>query len=310
MIFTHRRSCDWSYSGWYPFAGTIYFERNFSFRMGIFKCNQTNMKKLASITLLLAGTLFSRAIFAQKGLDGMIKAEKDFAVFTETHSIREGFLAFMDSAGLVFKEGKPVNAWDNYRKQSIAKTILSWAPDFAVTSAGGTMGVTGGNYKLYTDRSTGKPVAKGSFSSVWKMNTKGEWKNIADLGTGYPEELVPDGRMFAQTLDEKNYDASSFVQVRMADSILNVALAHHTTAILQNYLANETRLQQNGQLPVTGINKVMQSLLMIPPGITMQSLGGGISPEGDFAYHMALQNTLGARIIICVPGYFSKTDGG
>ncbi|MCW3087544.1 MAG: hypothetical protein JWQ78_930, partial [Sediminibacterium sp.] len=39
----------------------------------------------------------------------MVNAEKKFAAFTVAHTIREGFLKYMDSAGLVFRQGNELN---------------------------------------------------------------------------------------------------------------------------------------------------------------------------------------------------------
>lgn len=234
--------------------------------------------------MLMAGLFFCSILPAQKGLAGLLGAEKAFAAYTATHAIREGFLTYMDSTGLVFKSGKAVNAVENYRNQPAGKAILSWKPDFAVISAGGDMGVTAGPYELRAEHISDKPIAKGNFSSVWKINSNGEWKNIADLGTGYPVELNQDNSIFTHTLENKNPKTTSFEQVREADSIFNLALAHHNTALLEKYLTVETRLQQNGQIPITGIDKVIQGLLTLPSGTTLQYMGGGIATKGDLAY--------------------------
>lgn len=241
------------------------------------------MHRVKGVLLLITVFFFCPTLPAQKSIAGLISAEKAFAVYTESHSIREGFLAFMDSTGLVFKNGKAVNAIENYQNQPISKAILSWKPDFAVISSSGKLGVTAGPYELRTEKLSDKPIAKGNFSSVWKMNSKGEWKNIIDLGTGYGENLVPVEGSFQLKLAEKNQQVSAFAKVRTADSLLNTALSNHNE-LLQKFLTKETRLQQNGQLPITGIHPVMQSLLAIPPGITFTYAGGGISDGSDLIY--------------------------
>lgn len=236
------------------------------------------------VLLLMTGFFICPFLQAQKSLAGLISAEKAFAAYTESHSIREGFLAFMDSAGLVFRNGKAVNAMENYQNQPLSKDVLSWKPDFAVISNRGDLGITAGPYELRAEKLSDKPIAKGCFSSVWKMNARGEWKNILDLGTGYPVEFIQENSMFAKTLDKRNQATTAFDQVRMADSLLNVALLHQDTPIIESYLTVETRLQQNGQLPLTGIHKTIQRLLAMPSGTTLQYLGGGNSAEGDLVY--------------------------
>jgi hypothetical protein len=254
-----------------------------AFRIGIFKKNQTFMYIVKWGLLMITGFFFSLALPAQKSLTGLIGAEKAFAAYTESHSIREGFLAFMDSSGLVFKNGKAVNAIEYYQNQPISKAILSWKPDFAVISNSGNLGVTAGPYELRAEKMSDKPIAKGNFSSVWKMNSKGAWKNIIDLGTGYGENLVPVEGLFQLKLTEKNQLDAAFARVRTADSLLNIALLNHKDEI-QKFLTNETRFQQNGQLPVTGKDQVMQSLLAVPAGITFTYAGGGIADSRNLVY--------------------------
>lgn len=241
------------------------------------------MYLIKRILLLVWGLIICLTLPAQKSLAGLIGAEKAFAAYTGSHSIREGFLAFMDSTGLVFKKGKPINAMENYQNQNSGKAILSWKPDFAVISSSGNLGVTAGPYELRAEKMSDQPIAKGSFSSVWKMNSKAEWKNIIDLGTGYGEIRVPDKGSFQLQLKEKNEHPSDFARVRIADSLLNSALSNHNN-ILQKFLMNETRLQLNGQLPAKGKQQVTQRLLAIPAGITFAYAGGGISDSRDLVY--------------------------
>ncbi|MDE3251684.1 MAG: hypothetical protein KGO92_02685 [Bacteroidota bacterium] len=242
------------------------------------------MYNIKGVVFVMMCLFFSPFLPAQKSLSGLLDAEKSFAAYTKSHTIREGFLAFMDSTGLVFKNGKAILAIGYYQNQPLNKAILSWKPDFAVISSSGHLGVTAGPYELRAEKLSDKPVARGHFSSVWKMNVKGEWKNILDLGTEYPVGFVQGNSLFAKTLDKRNRATAAFDQVRMADSILNEALSHQDAPTIESYLTVETRLQQNGQLPITGIQKIVQRLLAMPSGTTLQYLGGGNSHEGDLVY--------------------------
>ena len=68
------------------------------------------MKNFFLILFLFFITLRS---FEQKGIDGLVQAEKNFAAYSVSHSTKEAFLKFLDSVGVIFENGK----WQpNYEK--------------------------------------------------------------------------------------------------------------------------------------------------------------------------------------------------
>ena len=84
------------------------------------------MKQKRSI--LLTGTFLVLAFFAyaQKGIKGLVNAENQFAFFTASHTVKEGFLNYMDSTGVIFRQGNEMNAREAYQKQKAGPGILSW----------------------------------------------------------------------------------------------------------------------------------------------------------------------------------------
>jgi hypothetical protein len=101
-----------------------------------------NRRYSSCLVVILLGVLSNA--YSQKNIKGLINAEKQFAWFTASHTVKEGFMNYMDSAGIIFKNGAGVNALDNYRKQNAGPGILNWEPAFAVISASGDMGATTG----------------------------------------------------------------------------------------------------------------------------------------------------------------------
>ena len=122
--------------------------------------------------------------YAQKGIKGLVNAENQFAFFTASHTVKEGFLNYMDSTGVIFRQGNEMNAWEAYQKQKAGQGILSWEPAFAVISASGDLGTTTGPYE-FRPKAGDTVVGRGIYTSIWHFNQRGEWKNLVDLGVSY-----------------------------------------------------------------------------------------------------------------------------
>jgi ketosteroid isomerase-like protein len=239
------------------------------------------MKKTALLFLMLA-ILPASLLFSQKNIKGLENAEKAFAAFTVSHGIKEGFLQFMDSSGIIFQGGKPTRAIAFYSQQKPVTTILNWEPAFAAISASGDFGITTGPYTLVLHD---KITAAGIFSSVWKINKRGEWKNIVDLGitcktkpaavTEVQELILPGGTSTVHT---------SFDEVMALDKKFNALLKEKNGAELLQYIPVDSWLNMEGEQPVTGDKLVWNVLMHIPSSVLFESAAGNISAAGDMAY--------------------------
>jgi hypothetical protein len=108
------------------------------------------------ITLLLP--FFTPVLHAQKGIDLLVQAEKNFAAYSMTHSTKEAFLQFLDSSGWVFENGKPVNGIQTWNNRSKNPEVLNWYPQYAEISASNDFGYTTGPW-------TYQPSAK---DTLWR----------------------------------------------------------------------------------------------------------------------------------------------
>jgi hypothetical protein len=99
------------------------------------------MKKIFSI-LILFFVCFQ--IQAQKGIDSLIQAEKNFAAYSVANSTKEAFLKFLDSAGIIFDNGKPANGITTWKKREKGQGVLNWHPQVAEISGSGDFGYTTG----------------------------------------------------------------------------------------------------------------------------------------------------------------------
>jgi hypothetical protein len=242
------------------------------------------MRKTQLIFLAIVCLFIGSASFSQKNSKGLINAEKAFAAFTLTHTVKEGFLTYMDSAGLVFRQGNAVNALESFRQQKAAPGVLTWGPSFAVISTSGDMGVTAGPYEFREKSSKDTPVSKGTFSSIWHINQNGEWKNLADLGVTHTGiSALP---RLVEEIHFKNEEiiTFSFENILLNDRKLNEAIQQRDKVVWQTYLSAESRLNIEGHTPYKGIDPINAAILSFPAGMILQSLYGGMASSRDFAY--------------------------
>lgn len=242
------------------------------------------MRKVQMIFLAAAGIFMFSNSYSQKNINGLIKAEKAFASFTLSHTIKEGFLNYMDSAGLVFRQGVPTNALKAFQEQKAGPGILTWGPDFAVISASGDMGITAGPFEFREKSLQDTPVNKGTFSSIWQINQKSEWKNMADLGIS-STTINPVITSVEQIILKKEKAIHfSFDDILLNDKNLNDAIQQQDKKSIQSFLSAETRWNIEGHLPYKGTEQINQALTALPAGMVLQTLTGGIASSKDFAY--------------------------
>jgi hypothetical protein len=254
---------------------------------GVLYCiiNRINMKKQPvcyMVTILLLSVVTA---FPQKGIKGLVDAEKAFASFTTANTVKEGFLKYMDSTGVIFRQGKAVNAWEAYRQQQTGPAILSWEPAFAIISASGDFGVTTGPYERRSGSLQDTIVARGSFSSVWQINKQGLWKNLADLGTSYKKTYPVIKQVQQIELPVGTAAPSvSFEEVLTLDKKFNTALAEKNNAALSQWLPLDSWLNMEGEIPVVGDKLIANILAHIPATVLFETETGNISAAGDMAY--------------------------
>jgi ketosteroid isomerase-like protein len=136
------------------------------------------MKKVITIVVMF---ILVQTVNAQRTINGLIKAEKDFAAYSVANSTKEAFLKFLDSNGLVFDKGKAVKGIESGKKREKRPGILNWHPQFAEISASGDFGYTTGpwTFQLTINDTI---VARGQYTTVWHINKDGDWKFLVDLG--------------------------------------------------------------------------------------------------------------------------------
>jgi hypothetical protein len=158
------------------------------------------MKRL----FLLSIALSSCAYLAAQNTEALIKAERDFEKSCLTSGVRDGFLAFVDSNGIVFSGKGPVNAAKFWRSLPVFEGIYSWAPSYAEMSIDADWGYTTGNYEHRPHTLKDTVDESGQYTTVWHKIGNDEWKYLIDIGNRHPHRLPEEA---AETIDLKKYGA-------------------------------------------------------------------------------------------------------
>jgi hypothetical protein len=233
-----------------------------------------------------------QSVFAQKGIDNLIKAEKDFAAYSVAHSTKEAFLQFIDSNSIMFDEGKPVKAIDYWKKREKRPGVLNWLPQFAEISASGDFGYTTGPW-TFQNSIKDSVVARGQYSTVWYLNKNNEWKFLVDLGIDNTQPGSEDEGILDTPKEPDNSFAIAHVApLVLADNNFNKLLEKRKSKAYKAWLSNESILNRNGFLPATSSAERKVIIDSTPSGINCEMKGWNVSkvPDMGYTYGTAILN--------------------
>jgi ketosteroid isomerase-like protein len=231
----------------------------------------------------VAFILAASGVFAQRSIDSMVQAEKNFANTALVASTKEAFVKFIDTAGIVFEKGNPVNGFELYTKSERRPGILTWEPEYAEISSSNDFGYTTGPWKYYANTLKDDPLAKGHFITVWHLKNNGEWKFLIDFGINYNMERkkvalkkVTPGKDelkngFQQSLKEAE---EKFIQSYKAQGKRAYSF----------FLSSNSRLNYAGYLPALNSTERKALIDSLPANIGYTIVGFGSSPKNDLGY--------------------------
>jgi len=245
-------------------------------------------------TLYTAILIFlGQSVIAQKGIDNLIKAEKDFAAYSVAHSTKEAFLQFIDSNSIMFDEGKPVTAFAFWNKREKKPGILNWHPQYAEISASEDFGYTTGPWTFQLPGSD-SIIARGQYSTVWHLNKKGEWKFLVDFGIDNTQPGSEEERIINTPKEShEKGDHSPASMLERAETNFNSLVATDKRKAYEIYLSGESILTRNGFLPAVTLDARRFLIDSTPSGIQYTTNGSGISsvPDMGYTYGTAIINS-------------------
>jgi ketosteroid isomerase-like protein len=238
------------------------------------------MNKILTTAVLF---LFVQSAIAQKGIDNLIQAEKDFAAYSVAHSTKEAFQKFIDSNSIMFDNGKPFKAIAFWEKKEKNAGVLNWWPQYAEISASDDFGYTTGPWTFQPTK-TDTVVARGQYITVWRINKNGEWKFLVDLGvSNTPANSIEDIRIIDTPKEPETY-LGNLHPLAAAESDFNQMLAKEKAKAYKTWLSGESILTRNGFLPAATSAERRNIIDSTPAAIKYTMDGSGISIIPDMGY--------------------------
>lgn len=219
---------------------------------------------------------------AQKGIHGLINAEKNFSAYSVAHGTKEAFLKFLDSNAIVFEKGKAVNGIATWKNRQEQPTLLKWRLQYVEIATSNDFGYTTGPWELHPSASSDSVVARGRFSTVWHMNAGGEWKVLVDLGVG---NTPADNELkINEVKTKKRSGQASDLDVLKAEKDFIAAYLENKVHSYKKFSSHKIILLRNGRLPAKSVDDVATVIGQTPKEMMYTVTGGGISAGGDLAF--------------------------
>jgi ketosteroid isomerase-like protein len=238
-------------------------------------------KTLNTVILFFLG----QSLVAQKGIDNLIQAEKNFAAYSVAHSTKEAFEQFIDSNSIMFDNGKPLKATEFWNKRQKNAAMLNWQPQYAEISGSGDFGYTTGPWTVRPTKDD-TIVARGQYITVWHINKDGDWKFLVDLGISNTlTNTVEYARIIDMPKQQEDSKAIPHIsQLVAAENDFNRLFEQNKPKAYKTWLSGESILNRNGSLPAVNSADRRNIIDSTPAVIKYTMNGWGISPVPDMGY--------------------------
>ncbi|MBK5273118.1 MAG: nuclear transport factor 2 family protein [Bacteroidia bacterium] len=236
------------------------------------------------VIVWLFSFLFAINSFAQKDIDGLIQAEKNFAAFSVTNSTKEAFLKFLDSSGIVFVNGKVVNGIETWSKREKRPGILNWCPQHVEIAASGDLGYTTGPWTFQPKTIHDSIIARGQYTTVWHKDGKGEWKFLVDIGTD--DNPAPgDESLHKIKRTNSGFKPGDENSLLTAEKNFIIAIKKSKPGAYKKYMSTlYSLLERNNEEPASMKDAYTKIGNATPDSIGYTILGSGIAFSGDLGY--------------------------
>jgi hypothetical protein len=232
---------------------------------------------------LVAFVFIASTGFCQRSIDSMVQAEKNFAKTSLVASTKEAFVKFIDTAGIVFEKGNPVNGFELYTKSERRPGILTWEPEYAEISSSNDFGYTTGPWKYYANTLKDDPLAEGHFITVWHLNKDGEWKFLIDFGINYnlKRKKIPFKQSHYESVKPQENAEQS---LKDAEEKFIQSYKTQGKQAYSLFLSSNSRLNYAGYLPALNSTERKALVDSLPADIGYTMIGFGSSPKNDLGY--------------------------
>lgn len=113
----------------------------------------------------------------------LLDADIAFSDYSVKHGIQKAFIEFAhDSVVLLKPKRMPIvgklSLIKSYEGKSDSGVVLTWKPAKGIIAESGELGYTYGFWMFVAKTDT----SRGTYMTIWKKDTNGQWKYIADTG--------------------------------------------------------------------------------------------------------------------------------
>jgi ketosteroid isomerase-like protein len=261
---------------------------------------------------------------AQTPLEAMVATERAFSKMSEDQGTRPAFMEFIAEDGILFRpmavKGKQWFAEHPLPPSAKRGPLLAWYPAVVGISRNGDMGYSTGPWEARNDGRDSKPVAWGTFLTIWKRQPDGQYRFAIDLGISNPEPAQP----IAPWTIPANYKSpgtrkgiwkfsSDALLARDAD-LLKASTQNGIDKAFKGYASSEVRVYREGKTPFVGVKDVLSTLPKETTSWTWTPSAGDVSTSDDLGYTYGTYKLTGAdRATVIESGnYFRiwRKEGG
>ncbi len=237
------------------------------------------MKNILTFSFIFFGCFQINA----QSTKALIGAENAFEKTCFEKGIRDGFLAYVDSNGIVLTKKEPVNAKKFWSELQALDGLFSWSPSYAEMSLSGDWGYTTGNYEHRPRASADSVDEAGQYTTVWHKIENGEWKYLVDIGTRHPRAAL---EKQTKTITVKKYSSGNDGNEDQLNNIEKEyiqSFEKNIDAAFQKYSSNNYILNITGNSTITSSGHAALLLHKMVPSIKYYPKGIKISTGKDMA---------------------------
>jgi hypothetical protein len=233
-------------------------------------------------SVLFISVFFYKLLTAQNA-QVLVAAEKAFEKSCLESGIRNGFLANVDSNGIVFTGKGPEDAKQFWRSLGAFDGIFSWSPSYAELSVSGNWGYTTGNYEHRPKTLKDAPDECGQYTTLWGKNDQGEWKYLMDIGNAHDCSPLNKDARFISTGKYSAGELASEKKLSEIETEFTVLLAKNIGDAYLKYVSSKYILNTTKHHPVTSRDSAVMLLNKMCIAPKYHQAGIKISPGKDMA---------------------------
>lgn len=243
------------------------------------------MSKFLTPLLFFHGLILLQAQhLPHPALQELVNVEREFIQMAKEKNTRDAFLYFLADSAVTF--GKEPRKGKQYlEEQTPGNDWLYWDIAYSDIAASGDFGFNLGPWEYRRNRKDEKPVASGSFISVWRKQADGKWKNVIDIGVSHPlseEKTVWTTSLIPAGHEQPEKPISFEVFLKEQENAFIQAYHYRGNEAFDFWLSEEARIFRSDAEPFVRAGK--ETYEKSTQKIQYKPLGGAIAASSDLAY--------------------------